>query len=127
MSVHMRAIGTAAYLLTVALGLYAAAGLNVAISAASRSDPWVTSNPLYGHLDWYFYVNALVLAAGLGLYVYVTWNFVERPVEIRSIHTEHHGLSVLGAEVRERRHARRRDRTWARGTHGCRMNSDPVA
>ena len=44
----MRALGTAIYLLSVAIGTYMATALNIIIAAATKSDPWVADNPLFG-------------------------------------------------------------------------------
>jgi hypothetical protein len=72
--------GTACYLLTVAIGTYAATALNLIIGAATASDPWVANNSLYGHYDYYFYVNAGILALALAIYIPVSARYVERPV-----------------------------------------------
>jgi solute carrier family 15 (peptide/histidine transporter), member 3/4 len=80
----MRSIGSALYLLTVALGTYGATVLNLIVSAASTSDPWVANNSLYGHFDWYFYLNAGILAAALVVYIPVSKRYVERPVPLDS-------------------------------------------
>lgn len=76
----MRSIATACYLLTVALGTYLATVLNLIIAAATKSDPWVANNSLYGHYDWYYYVNAAILACALIVFVPVARRYVERPV-----------------------------------------------
>ncbi|KAF6260843.1 POT family-domain-containing protein [Scenedesmus sp. NREL 46B-D3] len=67
----MRSLGASVYLLTVAVGTYLASGLNVMVAAASPHDTWVSNNPLFGHYDWYFWLNAAILVAGLALYIIV--------------------------------------------------------
>ncbi|WIA14658.1 hypothetical protein OEZ85_003160 [Tetradesmus obliquus] len=67
----MRSLGASVYLLTVAVGTYLASGLNVMVAAASPHDTWVSNNPLLGHYDWYFWLNAGILVMGLGLYIIV--------------------------------------------------------
>lgn len=48
----MRSLGTAMYLLTMAVGTYLASALNIIVAAASPKDLWVSDNPLFGHYDW---------------------------------------------------------------------------
>lgn len=48
----MRSLGTAMYLLTMAVGTYLASALNIVVAAASPKDLWVSDNPLFGHYDW---------------------------------------------------------------------------
>ena len=77
----MRALGTAVYLLSVAIGTYMATALNIIIAAASGSDPWVADNPMFGHYDYYFYVNiAILLVFGLLPYVFISRKYTEKPV-----------------------------------------------
>jgi len=76
----MRSIGAAVYLLSVALGTILATSLNLVVGAASHSDPWINDNPLYGHYDYYFYLNAAILLAAFLVYVPVSRAYVERPV-----------------------------------------------
>jgi hypothetical protein len=39
-----------------------------------------TDNPIYGHYDWYFFLNAGIVTAGLLAFIAVTWKFEERPI-----------------------------------------------
>lgn len=82
-STGMRSIGAACYLLTVAIGTYLAVALNIIISTATSNDGnggWVANNSLYGHYDYYYYVNAAILLVALGVYIPVSKRYVERPV-----------------------------------------------
>jgi len=79
-SVGMRALGTSFYLLTVAIGTYLATALNIIIGAISPNDPWVANNPIYGHYDWYFWVNVVILFLAFIAYIFVARAFVEKPI-----------------------------------------------
>lgn len=46
-----RALGSSINLLTTAIGTYLAGALNSGIAAATKADPWVADNPLYGSYD----------------------------------------------------------------------------
>eukprot|EP00775_Hariotina_reticulata_P010432 gene10432-10590_t len=76
----MRSLGTSFYLLTVAVGTYMASALNIIVAAASPNDLWVADNPIFGHYDWYFWLNAGILAAGLIVYILVARSYEETPV-----------------------------------------------
>ncbi|KAF8073093.1 NPF8.3 [Scenedesmus sp. PABB004] len=76
----MRSLGTSVYLLTVAVGTYLASALNIIVAAASPVDLWVSDNSLFGHYDWYFWLNAGIIAVGLVLYTLVARRYVEKPV-----------------------------------------------
>eukprot|EP00879_Flechtneria_rotunda_P000926 GHRR01001055.1.p1 GENE.GHRR01001055.1~~GHRR01001055.1.p1 ORF type:complete len:523 (+),score=105.75 GHRR01001055.1:1216-2784(+) len=76
----MRSLGTSVYLLTVAVGTYMASALNMLVTVASPNDLWVANNPLFGHYDWYFWLNAAILTAGLGAYVTIARGYKEKPV-----------------------------------------------
>ncbi|KAI8464338.1 MAG: POT family-domain-containing protein [Monoraphidium minutum] len=76
----MRALGASFYLLSVAIGTYMATALNLIVSAAFPRDPWVADNPIYGHYDWYFFLNAVILALGYVAFLLVTRNFQEKPM-----------------------------------------------
>uniref|UniRef100_A0A383VGU9 Major facilitator superfamily (MFS) profile domain-containing protein n=1 Tax=Tetradesmus obliquus TaxID=3088 RepID=A0A383VGU9_TETOB len=76
----MRSLGTSFYLLTVAVGTYLASALNIIVASASPVDLWVADNPLFGHYDWYFWLNAGILAVGLGIYILVARTYTEKPV-----------------------------------------------
>ncbi|KIY96383.1 hypothetical protein MNEG_11578 [Monoraphidium neglectum] len=76
----MRALGASFYLLTVAIGTYLASALNIIVAAAFPNDLWVANNPMFGHYDYYFFLNAVILALGYIAFLLVTWNFQEKPV-----------------------------------------------
>ncbi|KAI8467277.1 MAG: POT family-domain-containing protein [Monoraphidium minutum] len=75
-----RALGSSINLLTTAVGTYLAGGLNMAIAAATRGDPWVADNPLYGAYDKYFFLNAGILAAGYVAFLFVARAYKEKPI-----------------------------------------------
>lgn len=83
----MRSLGSAVNLLTTAVGVYLASGLNMAVAAASPHDEWVADNPLYGHYDLYFWLNAGIMTAGLLLYVWLARGYTEKPVTV--VHKVH--------------------------------------
>lgn len=77
----MRSLGTSFYLLTVAIGTYLASALNIIVAAASPApNLWVADNPLFGHYDWYFWLNAGILAVWLVIYFIVARKYTEKPI-----------------------------------------------
>lgn len=76
----MRSLGTSFYLLTMAIGTYLASALNIIVASAAPNDLWVADNPLFGHYDWYFWLNAGILAVGLVVYALVARTYTEKPV-----------------------------------------------
>lgn len=50
------------------------------MAAATKSDPWISDNALYGHYDYYFYLNAAILFVAFLIYVPVSRAYVERPI-----------------------------------------------
>ena len=54
--------------------------LNVIVGAATKADPWINDNSLYGHYDFYLYLNAAILFVAFCIYVPVSRAYVERPI-----------------------------------------------
>ncbi|KIZ04318.1 hypothetical protein MNEG_3635 [Monoraphidium neglectum] len=75
-----RALGSSINLLTTAIGTYLAGALNIAIAGATTADPWVADNPMYGHYDLYYFVNAGILVVGYAAFLLVARNYKEKPV-----------------------------------------------
>ncbi len=75
----MRALGTSMYLLTVCVGTYMAVALNLIIGAITDGS-WIASNPIYGHYDYYFWTNVVILFLGLGLFYAIGRNYKEKPI-----------------------------------------------
>lgn len=75
-----------------------ASALNIIVAKATASDPWVADNPVYGHYDYYFYLNAGILAAAFVGYVLVTRRFEEKPLaggkEESEVREEGEGVAV---------------------------------
>ncbi|GBF89822.1 hypothetical protein Rsub_02526 [Raphidocelis subcapitata] len=76
----MKALGASVYLLTVAVGTYMASALNLIVARIFHNDPWVADNPIEGHYDYYFFLNAVILFAGMLAFIGVTWGFEEKPL-----------------------------------------------
>lgn len=76
----MKALGASFYLLTVAIGTYMASALNIIVASIWPNDLWVADNPIFGHYDWYFFLNAGILFLSTLVYIWVTWNYEEKPI-----------------------------------------------
>ncbi|KIY94866.1 Peptide transporter PTR2 [Monoraphidium neglectum] len=76
----MRALGASFYLLTIAIGTYLASALNIIVAAAFPNDLWVADNPIFGHYDYYFFLNAVIMLLGYIAFLLVTRNYEEKPV-----------------------------------------------
>lgn len=90
----MRSLGTSVYLLSIAVGTYMASSLNKAVAAGTAGDPWLADNPLAGHYDRYFWLNAGILGAGLVAYVAMARRWTDKPVEV--VKSERHMEAAEG-------------------------------
>jgi hypothetical protein len=43
-------------------------------------DLWVADNPIFGHYDYYFFLNAVIMLLGYIAFLLVTRNYEEKPV-----------------------------------------------
>jgi hypothetical protein len=76
-----RSLSSSILLLGIAVGAYLSGAVNQAVSAATGADPWLASNALTGHYDWYMFLNAGLLAGTWVLFhFWIARNYVERAV-----------------------------------------------
>lgn len=61
-------------------GTFLATALNLIVAAATKADPWINDNSLYGHYDYYYYLNAAILFVAFCIYVPVSRAYIERPI-----------------------------------------------
>ncbi|GBF90734.1 hypothetical protein Rsub_03035 [Raphidocelis subcapitata] len=75
-----RSLANSLLLLAVGLSSYLAFGLNKAVAAATKSDPWISQNPFAGHYDWYMFLNAGIAMLALVVFFWVARCYRERPL-----------------------------------------------
>jgi hypothetical protein len=61
-------------------GTFLATALNLIVAAATKADPWINDNSLYGHYDYYYFLNAAILFVAFCIYVPVSRAYIERPI-----------------------------------------------
>lgn len=94
----MRSLGTSFYLLTVAIGTYMATALNLIVAAITKDNLWVADNPLFGHYDYYFWLNVVILAIGSVAYMFVARRYKEKPILDRHEVRAEGGLVARGKQ-----------------------------
>lgn len=76
-----RSLANSILLLAVAMGSYLAFALNKAVATGTGSDPWISQNPLAGHYNYYFFLNAgIVAVVAVLFFCWVSRQYQERPV-----------------------------------------------
>eukprot|EP01034_Spumella_vulgaris_P024018 gene24018-30306_t len=83
----MRSVSQALNLFTNALGSWLTIPLTLLVNS-DTSNEWITSDVNEGHLDYYFYLLAGLMFAGLLVFVYLSWSFVYiAPGELEKLNT----------------------------------------
>jgi peptide/histidine transporter 3/4 len=67
---EMRSVSQASNLLTNAIGSWLTIPLTIAVNA-NRSHKWIDDNVDKGHLDWYFYLLASIMATTYIIFRYI--------------------------------------------------------
>jgi hypothetical protein len=93
------------------------------VGAATTSDPWISDNALFGHYDYYFYLNAAILALAFLVYLPVSRAYVERPIDGAT-----HSDSESDASAEERAEALKKQRRLKFEDHaGAHLNPEDNA
>ena len=96
----MRSTCSAIQLLATGLGSYVAAALVAIVQAITGNPGWLADNVNQGHLDYYFFMLAVLMLLNLIVYIFIARNFRQKAVHPTHTTIDVEAIALAGGDSR---------------------------